>query len=232
MTLFNHRRPFAVATVAWMLTCVGGSTEAEAVPIGVGAFGSGAILQDYNGLGLPMFPTFNPTPLVIGGNTYTGSFGVLWYGLLGGQVSCNNSGSASECLASPSQFGFIDVTFATPVLRAGAYFGSVSAGWSATVSFFDQADDLLETIAVTGSSSIPFTGVQADSGLIKRIRFQGVSSSGGAVFPLDDLYSEVLSVPEPSTLLLLGTGVFAVGLRKRRTAGCSRATRCRQGEDP
>ena len=63
----NLCKPLVVATAVSALTMVGAGREALGGPIGIGDFGSNAIVQDYEGLG-PPFSSFGPVVIAGEGN--------------------------------------------------------------------------------------------------------------------------------------------------------------------
>lgn len=187
--------------------------------IGVGDFGPGTSIVNYEGLGL-VPGSFNFTPLVIGGDTYTvlqnpGPFGSLTIANFGfpGQGPMQGLALATS--------HFIDIVFATPVFRAG---GNVAEflPWSASVSFFDESDALLGTVDLSGLNypTAGFAGWEADSGLIRRMRITSTSTSNIALMVVDNLMKEaspsVAPVPEPASLATWGLGAIVMATLGRR----------------
>jgi hypothetical protein len=189
--------------------------EIDAGPIGPGDFGPNTSVQDYNGLGLVV--ENNPTPLVIGNDTYTVDVdavpsGLLTYNPLFGPFI----GRTGEAIGTSVDTGFINIVLGTPVHRAGGYIGT-TRDWGAFVEFFDEADDPLGSITINdGLGGIgQFVGWEADTGMIKRIRITDTVFNGRIII-LDDLTTEI--VPEPSSLILVGVGLgFLIGKRRFST---------------
>jgi hypothetical protein len=110
----------------------------------------------------------------------------------------------------------------------GAIFSDVDLAGS-SLQFFDLLNNSLGVFAVPsllGSETFEFLGVVFDSSVINRVRITSGNAAlsagtndGGAidVAVMDDfLYAEPQAVPEPASLLLLGTGAIVIAGRMRR----------------
>jgi hypothetical protein len=191
--------------IIWLIATLGPSGSVWAVQVGPDAFTPQAIVEDYEGLGLP---NNSPTPVVLGADSYTTDSGIFrYFGSFGALIGRTGAGVGND-----TEVGYIDIALGNPVLRAGLYVGA-DAIWATDVSFFDVADNLLGTVSVAGGASIgQFAGWQADTGLIGRIRVTDTPTNARIII-IDDFITE--GVPEPTALSLLVIGMAAFStLRK------------------
>jgi len=117
--------------------------------------------------------------------------------------------------------GEMTLNFTAPVLDAGGYFTYLVP---LALSFFDAHDNLEGTVISAFSSNLALSG---DTGSSPNEFLNFASASGisklvitgdpaGGSFTMDNLTATPSSVPEPATLMLLGSGLLGItGYRLR-----------------
>jgi len=195
------------------------SPAARGGQIGLGAFTSAAVVQDFEGLGIAT--TNHNSPFVIGNDTYDTDNHVLRSsGKFGPAIGRSGVAIENDPEGSTALIGFIEIVLGTPALRAGMYLGSQFA-WAADVRFYDGSNILLGTVGLTGNGrDNGFVAWQADIGSIGRIHVVDLINIMDAFnnpLIIDDFIQEI---PEPLTIFNILIGILAVLLaRRRRPAG-------------
>ncbi len=116
--------------------------------------------------------------------------------------------------------GPITISFAQPVFGAGTQITvDDTPDFTALISAFDQADNLLGSFSIPGTSSLSldnsasFLGIRSDTANISRLVFS--SSVPNRALGINRV--SIVAVPEPTpTLALLAVGVSGVILRRRQ----------------
>ena len=112
----------------------------------------------------------------------------------------------------------------------GAIFTDVDLPNTTKLDFLDSnGTSLLSLFAPTNPQGLSFIGATFSTERIAQVK---ITSGNTAIGPNDDpingvdivvlddfLYSEPQPVPEPSTMVLLGSGIIGLGLWKRKTRG-------------
>jgi len=140
-----------------------------------------------------------------------------------GPGNTNNITIANVVNSGPNAGAVLSMTFPMLETRMGYGYAILSTAVvpnATTVSLFDAANVLVGTLSVTGSPDPVFTGgflgVASD---IPFLRADVTFSTAGAAFAFDNLRfssTPVPTIPEPTTLALVGLGLFATAYRRLR----------------
>ena len=209
---------FSAAFVSmWTLVAVP-RASATTIPIGIGSFGPGSTLTHFTGLALGT---------EVNGLTVDGI--LFQYSLGNGSVAIGVGPNTTNNINQPAivsnpganNSGVLTMTFPSLVDTFGYGYALQGTGTilnGTTLSLFDGATPVgslsfnaMPDLVVPGGfagirSTIPFNRVE--------VTFNSVSA---AAFALDNIRRgpTVAAVPEPTTLVLLGTGVLSMMIRAR-----------------
>jgi hypothetical protein len=203
MSLTNCRAHFIGKLIVGAVLLVVFQQTAVASQVQRSDFSPAAVVQTYDGLNLIGSPA---TPLVIGADTYASNNGLARY--LGGEAL----GTTGGAFGTQSELGWVDITLATPALRAGMDVG-LNFPWTIDVSFFDASNSLLAALRLSGEANQPqFAGWQSDNALIRRVRVADPKTDN-LIVAFDDFIQEV---PEPNALgLVVMAGALPAARRQR-----------------
>jgi hypothetical protein len=165
---------------------------------------------------------------------YLSAYGILftsgggYVGVVDNGTSLPNgiSGSTSGNLVTYGQANPISATFwmpSNPSMAAGTNFvflqgdtDPTNGGWQVTLNGYDLNNNLVASNTVTdvGGETLTITSASAN---IHRIVFLGSPGDFGGVGVDNFMFNPVSPVPEPTTAVAVGLGLFAACRRRRRT---------------
>jgi len=185
------------------------SMSAQAVVIGfddITTADTASLTGNYSGLD---FGTIGSSWSVVSDNEYAGTYG-NGYGSVSSQYAVSNTGQLAVDLRSDSAFDF-----------TGAYF----TGWAQGNDIVEFTSTMITVEGFVGRASVGsvsmnlssngYDWLQADMLGVTRLVF--TSSGSEKRWLMDDLtLNESVSVPEPTTIALLGLGLAGIAFRRRQ----------------
>ena len=170
-------------------------------PIGTSDFGVNTEIEEFTGLGMPLF---NPSPLILNGATYSVDSGTIRY------YDFTPINSFGQAVSTALETDAMNVVFNEAVKKAGLWLGRGRG----EVKFFDENEQILGSIGGNYSDTPQFIGWEAETGLIKKIRIEDFVYDSHSLV-IDRVMTE--SVPEPSTYLLIFLGSLSLYFSKFKT---------------
>jgi hypothetical protein len=188
---------------------------ASVIPVGIGAFGPGSTLTTFTGLanGLEV------NNLVVDGILFQYSLGNGDVIIDGGPGNTNNI-TVPNIVSVGNNTGTLTLLLPSLVDTFGYGFAISNTGAVAnatTISLFDGATPV-GTLSYAGAPDPVFAGGFA--GISSTVPFNVVqltfNSAVSPAFAVDNVRTFASTVPEPGTIVLLGTGLFALARSRRR----------------